>query len=271
VAKDGYEDKLFDLLLGPNEAKSLKAPLKKWDLGEMAPIPAGEFWMGSDDATDEKPRHRVYLDAYHIDKYEVTNVQFKALIAARGYERQALWSPDGWRRRSSNNITQPSYWTDAKWNEPKQPVVGVAWYEAEAFCRFGGKRLPTEAEWEKAARGTDGRRYPWGEQWDTSRANSYESKLDETAAVGSYRGGVSPHGAHDMTGNAGEWVADWYDARYYQQSPERNPTGPASGQSRVLRGGSWYGFPIDLRTVYRVNGTPDLRNALNGFRCARGL
>jgi formylglycine-generating enzyme required for sulfatase activity len=271
VAKDGYEDKLFDLLLGPNEAKSLDAALKKWDLGEMVLIPAGEFWMGSDENADEKPRRRVHLDAYYIDKYEVTNAQFKAFADARGYGRQELWSPDGWRWRSGNSITQPSSWTHGKWNEPKQPVVSVSWYEAEAFCRFGGKRLPTEAEWEKAARGTDGRKYPWGEQWDASRANSSESKLGKPAVVGSYPGGVSPYGAHDMAGNAWEWVADWYAADYYQQSPERNPTGPASGQSRVLRGGSWHYDPILLRSAARGLVTPVNRYSSIGFRCGRGL
>lgn len=173
-----------------------------------------------------------------------------------------------WRAR--NNVTQPQYWTDAKWNEPRQPVAGVAWYEAEAFCRFSGKRLPTEAEWEKAARGPDGRKYPWGNQWEPSRANSDESKLGKTAPVGSYPSGVSPYGVHDLAGNAWEWVADWYDKSYYKQSPERNPPGPSSGQSRVLRGGAWSFNPIALRTALRFSVTPDLRYYYFGFRCARG-
>ena len=270
VAKDGYEDRLFDVLLGPNEAKSLDAQLKKWDLGEMVLVPVGEFLMGSDEYGDEKPRHRVYLDAFHIDKYEVTNAQFRAFVDGKGYERQEVWSPAGWQWRSQENVSAPSSWTDARWNEPRQPVVGVSWYEADAFCRFAGKRLPTEAEWEKAARGTDSRKYPWGDQWDASRANSTESKTGKTAAVGSYPGGVSPYGGHDMAGNVWEWVADWYDTTYYQRSPERNPRGPDAGQSRVLRGGAWYYLPIDLRSASRNDYSPDDRNYFIGFRCARG-
>lgn len=270
VAKEGYEDRLFDVLLGPNEAKSLDAQLKKWDLGEMVLVPAGEFWMGSDEYDNEKPRHRIHLDAFYLDKYEVANAQFKAFIDARGYERQDLWSPAGWQWRGQQNVIQPSYWADSKWNEPKQPVVGVSWHEAEAFCRFAGKRLPTEAEWEKAARGTDGRKYPWGEQWDKSRANSGESGIGRTVVVGSYPSGASPYGAHDVAGNVWEWVADWYDSGYYQRSPERNPRGPDSGSSRVLRGGSWNGGPILLRTANRNYYTPVYRRYDIGFRCARG-
>ena len=130
----------------------------------------------------------------------------------------------------------PSYWNDSNWNDPNQPVVGVTWEDANAYCSWAGKRLPTEAEWEKAARGTYGRKYPWGDLWDPSRANSGESKLGKTVAVGSYSGGVSPYGARDMTSNVWEWVADWYDANYYQSAPSRNPKGPDSGQLRVRRG-----------------------------------
>jgi formylglycine-generating enzyme required for sulfatase activity len=218
----------------------------------MVLVPAGEFLMGSDDGdADEKPPHRVHLDAYHVDRYEVTNALYRRLMEATG--RQA-----------------PSYWNDSKWNGASQPVVGVSWHDAEAYCKWAGKRLPTEAEWEKAARGTDGRKYPWGEQWDASRANSDASKLGKTATVGSYPSGVSPYGAHDMAGNVWEWVADWYARDYYQRSPERNPPGPDSGTSRVLRGGSWDFNPFNLRSTYRINYTPVYRSHDFGFRCARG-
>ncbi len=221
------------------------------DGAEMVLVPAGEFWMGSDDFPQEKPRHRVYLDAYSIDKYEVTNSLYKRFMEATG--RKA-----------------PDYWNDSTWNGPTQPVVGVSWHDAEAYCRWAGKRLPTEAEWEKAARGTDGRRYPWGDQWDSSRANSGESKIGKTVPVGSYPGGVSPYGAHDLAGNVWEWVADWYDADYYKQSPVRNPTGPASGRDKVLRGGSWFKIPVMLRSAYRDHLWPDYWSKEFGFRCARG-
>jgi len=271
VAKEGFEDRLFDVLLGPNEAKSLDARLKKWDLGEMVFVPAGEFWMGSDDGeSDEGPRHRAYVDALHIDKFEITNVQFKAFVDARGYERRELWSRSGWQWRSEQHLTQPLYWNDSRWNAPKQPVVGVSWYEAEAFCKFGGKRLPTEAEWEKAARGAEGRKYPWGDQWESSGANSDESKLGTTAPVGSYPTGVSPYGAHDMAGNVWEWVADWYSDNYYHRSPGRSPRGPDSAVSKVIRGGSWDDLRPNLRSANRSHYPPGNRGNDIGFRCAKG-
>ncbi len=228
-------------------------PPRTEDRAEMVLVPTGEFWMGSDTGggEDEKPRHRVYLDAYSIDKYEVTNGLYGHFMAATG--RAA-----------------PAYWTDNSFNGPTQPVVAVSWHDAEAYCKWAGKRLPTEAEWEKAARGTDGRTYPWGDQWDASRANSGESNLGKTAPVGSYADGASPYGAHDMAGNVWEWVADWYDKDYYKRSPERNPRGPDSGGSFVLRGGSWGSNPFDLRTAYRDDNTPDGRFNNIGFRCARG-
>jgi formylglycine-generating enzyme required for sulfatase activity/uncharacterized caspase-like protein len=218
------------------------------DGAEMVLVPAGEFTMGSNEYDDEKPPRRVYLDAFHIDKYEVTNALYRRFVSA-------------------TSRGAPGYWNDARFNGDPQPVVGVSWHDAAAYCGWAGKRLPTEAEWEKAARGTDGRRYPWGEQWDASRANSGGKPV----SVGSYPGGVSPYGAHDMAGNVWEWVADWYEAAYYQRSPERNPKGPDSGQYRVVRGGSWDFSPIGLRASYRNYGTPDRRFSLVGFRCARGL
>ena len=223
------------------------------DGAEMVSVPAGEFWMGSEDSEafpHEKPRRRVYVDAFRIDKYEVTNALYRRFMDAPG--RAA-----------------PQYWNDSKWNESSQPVVGVDWNDANAYCQWAGKRLPTEAEWEKAARGTDGRKYPWGEQWDSSRANSYESKVGKTVAVGSYAGGTSPYGAHDMAGNVWEWVADWFDEKYYANAPDRNPQGPSSGQYRVLRGGSWNVYPRDLRTSYRVRGEPKTRGDSIGFRCVQ--
>lgn len=227
-------------------------PQRSDDGAEMVSVPAGEFWMGSEENdayAAEKPRRRVYLDAFRIDKYEVTNALYRRFIDARAYRT-------------------PSYWNDSNWNQPNQPVVGVSWDDANAYCIWAGKRLATEAEWEKAARGTDGRKYPWGEQWDANRTNSGESKLGKTVPVGSYSGGVSPYGAHDMASNVWEWVADWYDANYYLSAPSRNPRGPDSGQLRVRRGGSWYDIPRNMRTSTRSSYGPDVPSSGLGFRCA---
>ena len=180
----------------------------------------------------------------------------------------------------------PGYWNDSLFSQPDQPVVGVTWYDAEAYCKWAGKRLSTEAEWEKAARGTDARVYPWGNDFDCKRGNfDDETKYDsytvpggagcdgyvETAAVGSFPSGVSPYGVHDMAGNVWEWVNDWYDSGYYSQSPSRNPTGPTSGSYKVLRGGSWGHRQSEqyLRSASRDGLGPALRASDLGFRCSR--
>jgi formylglycine-generating enzyme required for sulfatase activity len=262
--------------------------------GEMVFVPAGNFTMGSTVRTDEQPVHTVYLNAFYIDKYEVTNAQFKQFIDAGGYTTQAYWSTAGWSTRTSNGWTLPYYWTAGTYHSgpawPNFPVVGVSWYEAEAYANFAGKRLPTEAEWEKAARGTDQRSYPWGEDIDGSRANytgsgdPYESSGYSTP-VGFYDGRLhpsplfqttnspSPYGAYDMAGNVLEWVADWYQSNYYSVSPSSNPPGPLTGSYRVLRGGGWINSLTDnLRSACRgIIGPPGNRRDDVGFRCARTL
>jgi hypothetical protein len=197
------------------------------DIGEeeMVRIPEGEFWMGSDDGeVDEKPRRRVDLNPFSIDKYEVTNTQWEKFMSATG-------------RVSYLDASNPRF---PKFSAPGQPVVGVSWHDAEAYCKWGRKRLPTEAEWEKAARGADGRKYPWGDgEPDKTKANFLATGLGKTDVVGSYPAGVSPYGVYDMAGNVWEWVSDWYQERYYQTAPAKNPKGPSNGKFRVLRGGSW--------------------------------
>jgi formylglycine-generating enzyme required for sulfatase activity len=241
----------------------------------LVTIPAGEFWMGADSREpDEAPRHRVYLDAYAIDRHETTNARYARFVDAGGYRTEALWSPDGWQWVQRQHVTAPFSWNDPRFNAPTQPVVGVAWYEAEAFCRFDGTRLPTEAEWERAARGPDERTFPWGETFEASRAQG--PRASGTAAVGSHPTGASPFGIEDMAGNAWEWVADWYAADYYRSSPSRSPTGPDTGGGKVLRGGSWFTTEaIQLRTTDRdmmtVNPGFRLRFSFVGFRCARSV
>ena len=209
--------------------------------------------MGSKDGEgDEKMVHTVYLDKYYIGKYEVTVGQYKKFCEATGK-------------------TMPE---QPEWNTgDNYPVVKVTWYDAKAYCDWAGLRLPTEAEWEKAARGTDGRTYPWGNIWDASKCNidGTGDAYEHTAPVGSYPAGASPYGVFDMAGNVWEWCNDWSVYGYYGDSPTKNPTGPASGDFRVSRGGSWF-FPgnysrVSCRNGKRPGDTGD--NDDQGFRVAK--
>jgi formylglycine-generating enzyme required for sulfatase activity len=225
---------------------------------QMVFIPAGNFQMGSMESNpcahlDELPQHTVYLDAYWIDQHEVTNAQYRKCVEA------------GW-------CTEPtcSYGTSTYMDETKEdhPVGCVDWYEASAYCEWSGGQLPTEAQWEKAARGTEAREYPWGAEFDAALCNSSESAIGGSTPVGLYSpDGDSPYGLADVSGNLWEWVTDWYDIGYYAQSPSSNPTGPQGGENRAARGGSWYGNYCSVRTTYRYYNTPHGRSPGMGFRC----
>ena len=231
----------------------------RWgELGAMVLIPAGEFLMGSSQAElelfceqilatgedecdtgwfpDEQPQHTVYLDEYLIDKYEVTNVRYQACV-----EAGVCTEPT-----DLTSFSRESYYGNPDF--AAYPVITVDWFQADAFCAWEGKRLPTEAEWEKAARGTDARIYPWGDAAPTCDLvngvvfvdGDWNACVGDTAAVGSYPTGASPYGVMDMSGNVWEWVNDWYDGEYYGVSPGSNPTGPEDTGVRVVRGGSWF-------------------------------
>jgi len=222
----------------------------------MVLVPAGEFTMGSTTGdADEQPAHLVHVDAFLIDIYEVTVMRYAAFLKATGGN-----SPSDWK-----TANQPIY--------QKRPVANVEWAEAAAYCTWAGKRLPTEAEWEKAARGTDGRLYPWGNNPPTPRHARYGKTASHNhgtlASVGTLEQGKSPYGLYDMAGNVWEWVQDWYDPRYYEKSPKNNPKGPEAGTKRVLRGSGWQNETPTVRIFTRVDSDPAVRNESTGFRCAR--
>lgn len=222
-------------------------------------IPEGYFLMGAngtDALEDEKPQHRVWLDRYEIDAYEVTTAQYAAFLA-----QEKLSPPWQWE------AVDPAQHHD-------RPVIGVSWFDAEAYCRWLGARLPTEAEWEKAARGSDGRLFPWGHQSPTDGVANFGlgarfSYSQVLAPVQRYDTGRSPYGLHQMAGNVAEWVADWYGANYYETSALKNPAGPEGGLFRVVRGGSWSDLPKYLLTYGRSKLPPETRNSYTGFRCVR--
>ena len=258
----------------------------------MILVSAGEFVMGAgseDQETLEEfgfpppwiehlepllesalPKHVVFLDSYYIDQHEVTNRDYAVFVEA-------------------TDSAPPGLWATAGFDDPDQPVVGVTWFDADAYCSWAGKRLPTEAEWEKAARGTDDLVFPWGNTWDQSRLHSADAmsispllSYDEwmnwvegnglsmrPVKVGSFPSGASPYGAMDMAGNVWEWVADWHGSSYYLESPAKNPQGPPSGNRKVLRGGAWDVARVAVYTWFRETFMPPQDgSAVTGFRCA---
>jgi sulfatase modifying factor 1 len=244
-------------------------------------VPAGPFRMGNDSKealAREKPAHVVDLDAFYIAKFEVTNREWKKFRDDAGYDDPKFW-PNG-RVVPRDQIP---YWTQANNHgggtpgSDEYPVIGVNWDAATAYCAWlsakTGKRyrLPTEAEWEKAARGTDGRRYPSGDFIARTQANFvYAQAYDTVMPVGSFPTGVSPYGALDMAGNVMEWTQDWYDRDYYSVSPRKNPKGPATGAYRVVRGGSFFVEVFDLRSTARAMAWPSFQAyRMIGFRPVR--
>lgn len=238
-------------------------PTVERDPAPMVKIPAGSFSRGSGEEVgraDETPKAKIYLDAFFIDTYEVTNSRYLEFIAKTGhkepfnvYAQGSLFKVEG-----IDNL----------------PVVQVTWHDAADYCQWVGKRLPTEAEWEKAARGTDGRIYPWGNDPPTSAHANFDREWVEKQTlkpVGTQPKGASPYGIHDMAGNAREWVQDWYDQNYYTYSPNRNPEGPQKTLLKVIRGGSWHSFDADIRAAARGKGGFALKTHGTGFRCAKDV
>jgi len=233
--------------------KTAAAQHENWS---MALVPAGEFTMGSATGdADEQPVHKVYVNAFFMDFHQLSVAQYARFLEDTHHDAPPEWSL---MNRPQNQ---------------SRPVANVDWAEADAYCKWAGKRLPTEAEWEKAARGTDGRTYPWGNQPPTGlHANSGKEVWSNHAVltpVGMFEMGKSPYGIYDMAGNVWEWVSDWYDPDYYKTSPPQNPTGPQTGDSKVIRGGSWGSGPEAMRAADREIHLPSFRGLGTGFRCAK--
>jgi len=226
------------------------------DGAKMVYIPAGEFIMGSNDSgrdqidggRDEKPQRRVYLDSYWLYQLEVTVAQYRKFCQATG---TSMPSAPSWGFQD------------------KHPIVNVSWNDAKAYCDWAGVELPTEAKWEMAARGTDGRKWPWGNEWDAKKCNTHENGPKTPTPVGAYPSGASPYNCLDMVGNVWEWCADWYDFNYYKNASQRNPTGPNTGQERVVRGGCWNSYSDVARCAFRAGRDPVNVYFNLGFRCAK--
>ncbi len=227
----------------------------------MVYVPDGYFMMGTNDPLpkEEKPSHLVYLKDYLIDKYEVSNNDYEKFLHETGHP-------------------VPKYWYDERFNKPDQPVVGVSWEDAAAYAKWADKRLPTEAEWEKAARGTESLIWAWGndrgKEYHISHYLNINGKRDSfeyTSPVDHFILGISPYKAYNMTGNVWEWCQDWFDPHYYKHSPEINPQGPNTGTYKVLRGGSWVNKIYNVKTTKRIRNYPHIKLNIYGFRCAKSI
>jgi formylglycine-generating enzyme required for sulfatase activity len=242
---------------------TLDAEVRK-QASPMAWIPDGAFPMGNQGgAAKGRPVHQVYLYAFYMDIYEVTTAHYAKFLAAAGPNHPDL---------------VPMLWEQVNLaSHGDRAVVGVTWKAAETYCAWAGKRLPSEAEWEKAARGADGRQYPWGNDVPTSSRANYDKPVwhdrdiytDGLKPVGSYEAGRSPYGIYDMAGNVAEWVSDWYDEKYYVISPASNPSGPALGKQKVLRGGSFGDAAVVLQSSSRESYFPVDKGPYVGIRCAK--
>ncbi len=268
------------------QAQQASKKISGFDGATLVRVPSGWFLMGSKASDkDERPPRKIFVSGFWIDETEATAERFARFVAQTGYKttaekRKWSWTWDsslrkgkgGWRKMKGADWRRPEGPKSSWKTMPTQPVSHVSWPDAEAYCGWAGRRLPTEAEWERAARGGNGRLYPWGKGRDAMRANLKGGKdgFPGVAPVGRFPKGASPFGALDMSGNVWEWVADRYHSRAYKKMAERDPHGPSRGKTRVVRGASW-GSPIAWATAHnRYHRPPDYRNNKIGFRCVTG-
>ncbi len=245
---------VYDLLNETDQARLVLIPGDTFEMGieveeGMAVCDVLEIACDPSDFADETPKHRVGLDPYYIYQFEVTNAQYKLCVEEGDCSLPAFGE----------------FYNDERFSQ--HPVVYVSWFDASDYCAWAGGRLPTEAEWEFADRGTDGRTFPWGNTPDCGFGNYSGCTQGLTAAIGSFPAGASPFGVYDMAGNVTEWVGDWYAPKYYGQSPEINPTGPEDGEMRTARGGSWKNPLLGMRTTDRTANFPEVYSTGTGFRC----
>lgn len=263
--EQGYTPLAKKLAIVAEESRKAESEVRKAkiepDLESMIFIPAGKFFMGSLEASnDAKPLRKVYLDGYSIDKYEVTFAQFYQFMGRTGHRKPRLAG------YLSAGVTEDM----PLFIKADNPVVGVSWDDAVAYCQWKGKRLPTEAEWEKAAKGTDQRKWPWGNEERSEYANLLgDDGARYTAPVNQFKRDVSPYGVYDLAGNAMEWVEDWYNQDSYRILPLNNPVGVAKGERRVIRGASWNDSIKRAQTWVRFKMYPEYRDVTIGFRCAK--
>ncbi len=221
---------------------------------------------------NEQPQRTIRLGEFEIDRVPVTFEDFARFVDAGGYRDRGLWSDEGWEECCQQAWERPRFVDEPEWAHvtgPRQPACGVSHFECEAYARFVGKRLPTEAEWEKAARGTDGRIYPWGDVWEEGHCSFRGGPVRAAPEVGSYPTGASSYGVLDLAGGVWELCSDWYDEGYYARAPAVDPKGPARGELKVARGGAWHALPLLNRTANRNAWRPQARFSNVGFRCAR--
>lgn len=252
--EDSPEERREPAKTGERPGEAAEEPLKD----EMVLIPGGPFVRGTNvGGFDEQPAREILLDPFQIDRYEVTNYHYGQFAAATGHRKA------GPPARYAKNVS--------KMRGPNQPAVYISWDDAQAYCQWKGKRLPTEAEWEKAMRGVDGRLWPWGNADQPNGANwaRVNDGYEVAASVGAFQSDVSPFGVADGAGNVMEWVEDWYAENYFKESPDRNPPSPEHGVYRVLRGGGYTTAGADVRITSRSKMVPDFRDETIGFRCAK--